>query len=150
MPAAGDEKTWEQNDPIGVATNSAERHHPEPEELSETDSSPAEFDDEKQPRDPEKHDSKLRPAVLRTRTAATELSTVSGAATEAEAKKKLPWTKRLNPLKRNPPPVPEERQVSREHGANFFSKLSFQWIYPLMRVSRSGSPPCRISLCPVS
>lgn len=135
MAVTGDEKDWEQNDPVVVATNSAERHEPEDREPSETDSSPDELDYEKQPRDPEKQESKSRPAAIRTRTAATETSTASGVTTEPQAKKKLPWSKRLNPLKRNPPPVPEERIVSREYHANFASKLSFQWISPLMAVS---------------
>ncbi|KAF2405484.1 ABC multidrug transporter-like protein [Trichodelitschia bisporula] len=42
--------------------------------------------------------------------------------------KKKSW----NPLKRNPPPVPTERGVSREYTANFFSLLTFQWVTPLM------------------
>lgn len=45
-----------------------------------------------------------------------------------------PWHKKLNPLKwGTPPPVPDEREVSREHGANFFSKLFFSWQGSLMR-----------------
>lgn len=45
------------------------------------------------------------------------------------------WYDKINPLKmRTIPPVPEERIVSREHGANFFSKLTFQWMAPLMTV----------------
>lgn len=135
MAVTGDEKDWEQNDPVGIATNSAERHEPENREPSETDSSPDELDYEKQPRDPEKHESKIRPVAIRTQTATTDASAASRVTTEPEAKKKLPWSKRLNPLKRNPPPVPEERIVSREYHANFASKLSFQWISPLMTVS---------------
>lgn len=139
MAVAGDEKDWEQNDPVGVATNSAERHEPEARDPSDTDSSPDEVDYEKQQRDPEKQESKVRPAVLRTRTATTEASNASGVTAEPEAKQKLPLSKRLNPLKRKPPPVPEERIVSREYHANFFSKLSFQWISPIMAVSASNS-----------
>lgn len=134
MAITGDEKDWEQNDPVGVTTNSAERHEPEAREPSETDSSPDEADYEKQHRDPKKQESKGRPAVVRTQTAHTEASTASKVTTGPEAKKKLPLSKRLNPLKRNPRPVPGERQVSREYHANFFSKLSFQWISPLMAV----------------
>lgn len=48
------------------------------------------------------------------------------------------WYKRLNPLRwEEPPPVPEERTVSKEYGAGFFSIISFQWMSPLMRVSSS-------------
>lgn len=46
------------------------------------------------------------------------------------------WLDRANPLKRsNKPPVPTERDVSREYGAGFFSLLTFQWMAPLMSVS---------------
>lgn len=41
---------------------------------------------------------------------------------------------RINPLKRNPPPIPEERAPSREYGASFLSMLYFQWVAPLMSV----------------
>ncbi|KAK0642289.1 ABC transporter C family member 10 [Lasiodiplodia hormozganensis] len=45
------------------------------------------------------------------------------------------WLDRANPLKRsNKPPVPTERDVSREYGAGFFSLLTFQWMAPLMSV----------------
>ncbi|OJD31060.1 abc transporter [Diplodia corticola] len=45
------------------------------------------------------------------------------------------WLDRANPLKkRNKPAVPTERDVSREHGAGFFSLLTFQWMAPLMSV----------------
>lgn len=45
-------------------------------------------------------------------------------------KRKRQW----NPLKRNPPPVPKTRTVCPEYNANLFSKLTFQWMHPLMRV----------------
>lgn len=45
------------------------------------------------------------------------------------------WTERLNPLKRKrKPPVPREREVSHEYQAGFFSKLTFHWMAPLMKV----------------
>ena len=113
MAVTGDEKDWEKNDPVGVATNRAE----------DSDSSPDEVEFEKQ-------ESNILPAAVRTQTTSTEITTVSDKTTEPETKKK-----RLNPLKRNPPPVPTERQPSREYTANFFSKLTFQWISPLMSVS---------------
>ncbi|KAJ5384831.1 ABC transporter integral membrane type 1 [Penicillium concentricum] len=48
---------------------------------------------------------------------------------------KKKWYRRLNPLRmRKIPPVPTERSVSREHGASFFSVISFQWMAPLMKV----------------
>ncbi|KAI9809799.1 MAG: hypothetical protein M1825_000232 [Sarcosagium campestre] len=46
-----------------------------------------------------------------------------------------PWSRRLNPFKsRTTPPVPDEREVSREYGASFWSLLTFQWMAPVMRV----------------
>lgn len=48
---------------------------------------------------------------------------------------KKPWYKRLNPLKRGKAiPVPADRTVSREYGANILSLLTFQWMAPLMKV----------------
>lgn len=45
------------------------------------------------------------------------------------------WTERLNPLKRKrKPPIPSVREVSREYKAGFFSKLTFHWMAPLMKV----------------
>lgn len=130
MAVTGDEKDWGKNDRVGVATKSAENLDAETKEPSDSDSSPDEVEFEKQ-------ESKILPSAVRTRTTSTEVTTVSDKTTEPETKKKLPLSKRLNPLKRNPPPVPTERQPSREYTANFFSKLTFQWISPLMSVSWS-------------
>ncbi|KAI0167068.1 ATP-binding cassette transporter protein YOR1-like protein [Hypoxylon sp. FL1284] len=48
---------------------------------------------------------------------------------------KKPWYKTPNPLRWGSiPPVPKERQVSREYNAGFLSKLTFQWMAPLMSV----------------
>ncbi|KAK7571720.1 hypothetical protein V3481_018928 [Fusarium oxysporum f. sp. vasinfectum] len=45
------------------------------------------------------------------------------------------WYKRLNPLRRGRrPPVPETREVSAEYRAGLLSRLTFQWIAPLMMV----------------
>jgi ATP-binding cassette subfamily C (CFTR/MRP) protein 1 len=131
MAITEDEKDWEQKNPVGVATNSAEHHESEP---SDSDSSPDEVEFEKH-ENSEKQESKILPTAVRTQTTSTEITTGSDKTTEPETQKKPPWSKRLNPLKRNPPPVPRERQPSREYSANFFSKLTFQWISPLMSVS---------------
>jgi ATP-binding cassette subfamily C (CFTR/MRP) protein 1 len=63
----------------------------------------------------------------------SEASDVESDATKSIRQKK-PFYKRLNVLKRNPPPVPKVREVSPEYTASFFSKLSWQWMQPLMRV----------------
>lgn len=65
-------------------------------------------------------------------------STISEAShVESDARssirKKKKWYKRLNPLKRGPkPPVPVVQEICPEYGAGFFSRLTFQWIHPLM------------------
>ena len=41
----------------------------------------------------------------------------------------------FNPLKRDPPPLPTKRYPSLEHDAGWASKLTFQWMQPLMAVS---------------
>lgn len=57
----------------------------------------------------------------------------------AESTLKKPSKRGLNPLKRNPTRVPTERSPSREYKTGWASKLTFQWIQPLMAVS----PSCR-------
>ncbi|CAG7989790.1 unnamed protein product [Penicillium salamii] len=53
---------------------------------------------------------------------------------ELDVQKKK-WYRNLNPIRlQKTPPVPEERSVSREHGASFFSIVTFQWMSPLMKV----------------
>lgn len=53
------------------------------------------------------------------------------------AEEKRSWSERLNPLKKKTkPPIPEQRQVSREYGASFWSLLTFQWMAPIMSVSK--------------
>ncbi|KAF1845861.1 uncharacterized protein K460DRAFT_285143 [Cucurbitaria berberidis CBS 394.84] len=56
---------------------------------------------------------------------------------ESDAKstiRKRKWYKRLNVLKNNPPPVPKERGVCPEYRASLYSRLTWQWMQPLMRV----------------
>lgn len=69
-----------------------------------------------------------------TRSYATDAS----AATQpvAPTPEKKSFGDKINPLKwGSPPPIPEEREVSHEYQASFFSKLTFQWVAPLMQVS---------------
>lgn len=68
--------------------------------------------------------------VESTATDRTEASNVVPKQTEPP--EKVPWHYRINPLRRNPPPVPEERAVCREYNASFLSLLTFQWMNPLM------------------
>ena len=62
-------------------------------------------------------------------TEATEVTTTTSRPPQPEHR---PWYHKINPLRRNPPPVPKERIISREYYANFFSMLIFQWINPFM------------------
>lgn len=70
-----------------------------------------------------------------TRTHATDAS-VATQATDLNAEYHArPWYRKLNPLRwGGVPPVPTEKIVSREYGASFLSKLTFQWMAPLMTV----------------
>jgi len=135
MAENSNEKDGEQNKPIEVAPKKSEHDGAESVELSDTESSsPAGLDDDENRQDPKKQSKKIRPAAVRTETTTSEVSTGSRATNEPQTKNKLSLSKRLNPLKRNPPPIPEERIVSKEYGANFFSMLSFHWISPIMTV----------------
>ncbi|KAJ5430031.1 ABC transporter integral membrane type 1 [Penicillium cf. griseofulvum] len=54
---------------------------------------------------------------------------------DVQPAQKKKWYRRLNPVRMQKiPPIPAERSVSREHGASFFSVISFQWMAPLMKV----------------
>lgn len=70
------------------------------------------------------------------KTGASEAPTISPSAPDPDPPQKKPWHKKLNPLRWGaPPPVPEKPLMSREHDAGFLSKLTFQWMGPLMHVS---------------
>ena len=48
---------------------------------------------------------------------------------------KQPWYGRLNPLRWGKmPPIPRERTICPEYGASWLSKLTFEWMTPIMRV----------------
>lgn len=60
-------------------------------------------------------------------------SEISETKSSVGGKKK--WYKKMNPLKwGSKPPVPESRSPSREYSAGIFSRLTFQWMSPLMVV----------------
>ena len=66
-----------------------------------------------------------------TATTATTASSFSHVE-NTEQSKRGTWYNWLILKHRLVPPVPRERLVSREYGANIFSKITFQWITPLM------------------
>lgn len=45
------------------------------------------------------------------------------------------WTYWINPLKWNPPAVPNERGPSREPTSNWLSRLTFSWVSPILWVN---------------
>ncbi|KAI3323118.1 ATP-binding cassette transporter protein [Xylariaceae sp. AK1471] len=78
-----------------------------------------------------------RDELKHTQSYATDTSTITRTTTRASvpAASKKPWYKTPNPLLwGSVPPVPKERQESREASAGFFSRLTFQWMAPLMNV----------------
>ncbi|KAM0204425.1 hypothetical protein ACHAPI_000183 [Fusarium lateritium] len=79
----------------------------------------------------EKDESKLAD-LEEVKTGATEASTIAPVRSGPRPEKKSQH-KKLNPLRwGSPPPVPEKQIKSREHDAGFLSKLTFQWMGPLM------------------
>lgn len=83
----------------------------------------------------------IRPSNLeQTKSYATSASGFSALTTSLAEPQKKKWYKKLNPLRwSHAPPVPTEREVSKEYGASYFSLLVFQWMAPLMTVSLSWS-----------
>ncbi|KAF6817296.1 Oligomycin resistance ATP-dependent permease YOR1-like protein 1 [Colletotrichum sojae] len=80
---------------------------------------------------PEVDEKGTRPELKTTKSHATDTS-VATTTTRRQPESK-PWYKTPNPLRwGGVPPVPEERIVSREYKAGFFSQLTFQWMAPLM------------------
>lgn len=78
---------------------------------------------------------KERPFADRTLTTTTTRSSITVEPKSEETTPKKPWYKSLNPLRRKPPPrVPTERVVSREYSAGLLSRLTWQWMAPIMHV----------------
>jgi ATP-binding cassette subfamily C (CFTR/MRP) protein 1 len=78
--------------------------------------------------------SRGRLARLQSSTSAYSEASDSESNATRSIRKKKPIYKRLNMLKNNPPPIPKEREVCPEYTAGFLSRLSWQWMQPLMRV----------------
>ncbi|KAH7318562.1 ABC transporter family protein [Stachybotrys elegans] len=74
-----------------------------------------------------------KPHLTATKSYVTENSVIDDVPSLAGQAEKKPWYKNLNPFRWGaPPPVPEERLESRESSAGLLSKLTFQWMAPLM------------------
>lgn len=85
-----------------------------------------------------------REEIRRTQSTATDSSALTRTTTGPTAiPKSKPW---YDPLKWGKiPPIPEERGESTEYKAGFWSRLTFQWMAPLMNVrfaiqTSSGAP----------
>ncbi|PPJ59126.1 hypothetical protein CBER1_01724 [Cercospora berteroae] len=131
-----------------------EPRHPEPltEEPSDREGSNSELNDEKNleyeaaevsSQDGSDIEKQRRPKVTREQsnwTTATETSVATEIEQSAVAPRKRKWSEKINPFKsKNLPPIPREREISREHNAGFLSTLTFQWISPLMSVGYQRS-----------
>jgi ATP-binding cassette subfamily C (CFTR/MRP) protein 1 len=132
MVAQGAEKDFKELDPVGIATNTT--LHDDPVAENRESSSGDEFEkagfDEKYPNETTK--SKLDHGARRmsSSTDRTDLSDIKSKAEEKKRSRRDRW----NPLKIKPPPIPEERQVCKEYTASFWSRLTWQWVTPLMSV----------------
>ena len=120
------EKEYGSTDPVAAAHETTE-----PEPVATEPLKYVESDSDRSVSDQEKVHG--RPDVARTLTATTTTSTLTAASFTNQSRKKKPWYKRLNPLKKSvKPPVPKQRIISREYTASFLSRLTFQWMAPLM------------------
>ncbi|KAL9061737.1 MAG: hypothetical protein Q9206_000360 [Seirophora lacunosa] len=123
--ANGQEKELASTDPVGAAaaTNTEEPVATEPLQAVVSDSDSSSDAAEK----------KERPFANRTLTTTTTRSSVTVDSKTDETTTTKPWYRRLNPLKRRtPPPLPKERLVSREYSAGLLSRLTWQWMAPIM------------------
>ncbi|KAL8899871.1 MAG: hypothetical protein Q9192_001361 [Flavoplaca navasiana] len=121
----GQEKEYSSTDPVGGvnSTNTSEPVATEPLQSVVSDSDSSSNVTEK----------RERPLAHRTLTTTTTRSSITVGQPEPDPPAKKPWYSTLNPLKRRiPPPIPKERILSREHNAGLFSKLTWQWMAPLM------------------
>jgi ATP-binding cassette subfamily C (CFTR/MRP) protein 1 len=119
------EKEWEANDPaVGANTTAQEEPVASSREIDMEKSAHAHHKD-----DSDSSTSRLSGVVID----GSEDGDLKKPVVEVKEKQKL--SRRINPLKRNPPPVPEKRGPSAEARAGWASRLTFQWITPLMTVS---------------
>ena len=109
----------------------AETTDVQPSDKSDSAESHSVVDEKSHARSETHDDNELTP----TRTNATDAS-VGTTATGLPPQEKKTWKQKLNPLRWGGiPEIPQERVVSREYGASFFSQLFFNWMTPLMTVS---------------
>lgn len=72
--------------------------------------------------------------LSRTQSGTSAFTDISDDSDAKSSLKRRKWYK-TNPLKWGPkPPVPKTRQISPEYNASIFSRLTWQWMQPLMKV----------------
>ena len=108
------EKEYEANDPIVGANTTAQDEPPaSPGDIKGFEAGPmAEF---------KKDDANSSGQISRSPSKLSEVVIEQPHAKAEQQPPKQKSSRRINPLKRNPPPVPEERGVAREYGAGWFS-----------------------------
>ncbi|KAL1635190.1 ATP-binding cassette transporter yor1 [Neofusicoccum ribis] len=132
MAAAGEPEDGQANHPAAASLNSGPHAAAAP---LQTVGTAQELQDAG-----EKHasDTKHQPGVVKRASYSSDVSSSDGGLetkSQSTQDQHDSWLDRANPLKKsNKPPVPTQRDVSREHGAGFFSLLTFQWMAPLMSV----------------
>lgn len=76
-----------------------------------------------------------RARLERSKSFATDASVTTAATSRHPERESKPWYKTPNPLRWGKiPSVPQDRHVSPEYNASFFSMLFFGWMGPLMTV----------------
>ncbi|KAI1765555.1 ATP-binding cassette transporter protein YOR1-like protein [Hypoxylon sp. FL1150] len=127
MANATEEKETKTADPLSEVNNTAHSEPATPYDDPEDEIRRQAESDEKQVE---------RTELKHTQSYATDASGITRSTSRASGHvPKKPWYKTPNPLRWGSiPPVPKERQISREHSAGFLSKLTFQWMAPLMSV----------------
>jgi ABC-type multidrug transport system fused ATPase/permease subunit len=130
---ADPEKELKELDPVGIETNNAAaQNEPVASPPTPSASDDSTYDDDIHSDDKYYNPEKAgRPTLSKIKSHASGISEYSQATQSTKPLKRTTW-ERINPLKRNPPPVPDVRQPSREHTAGFFSLLTFHWITPIM------------------
>jgi ATP-binding cassette subfamily C (CFTR/MRP) protein 1 len=130
MVDQGVEKEFKELDPVGIVTNTTIHDDPVAENLES--SSGDEFEKAEIEKKYPQAIAQSKPDYGRTLSTSTDKTDLSEIKKPEE--KKRSRRDRWNPLKVKPPPVPEERGVSREYTASFWSRLTWQWVTPLMAV----------------
>lgn len=121
---------------VKIGDPMAEVNAPVNSEPESPDSPISDLEDEIR-RDEEHHEKRVeREQIKRTQSTATDASVLTRATTGPTRPVVVPKSKSwYNPLRWGKiPSIPEERGVSREYYAGFWSRLTFQWMAPLMNV----------------